>query len=907
MDRWRSVCLLLSVWCVALLGPSFPLFFQGRELAFRDAGHYYPPYLRMVRESWSDGPPLWNHFEERGRPLMADPTAAVFYPGSLLFLLPIRFELLWTTYLAAHLLIAAAGGYRAARRWQLAEAPAALASLGYACGGQVLFQVHNLPYLVGAAWLPWVLTSVIRLLEPEPRDSPAANIARVAIPIALIVLAGDLQTAYLAGLASLFACLCDWWRPAAIDTGVRRTPRPAASLLLVSAGVVLGLALSAIQWLPTWHWSQQSARWTLAADIASDARSSTNATPDGSPFEIAAAQQRFDYSVGPWRWLELIVPNASGHFTPAFTRWSTALPFESRAWSPSLYMGLPVLGLALLSLGRRGDGDWRSIWLRGLALFGVAGSLGRYGLHWLFAWKATAEPAIDAWGGLYWALTECLPGFHVFRYPAKLWVWTSLAMSLLAASEMQRWFSAHDNSTTACDVATGSSRARARLSRLLGSFAIVGLLAGAFLWLLAAPNGWLVRSTPADAIFGPLDAAALRRLLVQSTIHVLLVCTACWIWLGCQWPQRAWSGWLLVAVTAVDLTAAHRHLLPTVPRGTLPPHLASYTPRPAGDFPVVRYLRSPAGAWYPRSWSLHASPERLKDVVQWDAATLRPKYHLDESLCSVRSATSFSSKSHLGLLALLDQLAAQRDPAWHELLRVLGCQFVVLRSEDDWIRWPTEATPAAYPEACVARIPDPFPRAWIVHDRAPIEAGSAREAIDVSRGSVATWQRWLYQRWIVANRLSRFRSTVFLDDAAIEPSTSDAIAAPNDASPESARDKDTTCELVGQSTRSLAMRIQSSRPGWLVLNDSFDAGWQATVAQGTNTWQSPVHRANDLMMAIEVPAGESRVSWTYQAPGYSLGKTLTAAATLILATIAARTRWPRRHAPDAVHPEGTVH
>jgi len=61
------------------------------------------------------------------------------------------------------------------------------------------------------------------------------------------------------------------------------------------------------------------------------------------------------------------------------------------------------------------------------------------------------------------------------------------------------------------------------------------------------------------------------------------------------------------------------------------------------------------------------------------------------------------------------------------------------------------------------------------------------------------------------------------------------------------------------------------------------------------------------MMAIEVPAGESRVSWTYQAPGYSLGKTLTAAATLILATIAARTRWPRRHAPDAVHPEGTVH
>ena len=57
-----------------------------RQFGFRDAGHFYYPLYQRVQEEWNQGRwPLWEPEENAGMPLLGNPTAAVLYPGKLVF------------------------------------------------------------------------------------------------------------------------------------------------------------------------------------------------------------------------------------------------------------------------------------------------------------------------------------------------------------------------------------------------------------------------------------------------------------------------------------------------------------------------------------------------------------------------------------------------------------------------------------------------------------------------------------------------------------------------------------------------------------------------------------------------------------------------------------------------------
>ena len=49
----------------------------------------------------------------------------------------------------------------------------------------------------------------------------------------------------------------------------------------------------------------------------------------------------------------------------------------------------------------------------------------------------------DGFGSPYWFLATILPGFGLFRYPGKLLILTSMALSALAARGWDRWRSGH--------------------------------------------------------------------------------------------------------------------------------------------------------------------------------------------------------------------------------------------------------------------------------------------------------------------------------------------------------------------------------------------------------------------------------------------------------------------------------
>ena len=248
-----GIALLLVFYRSALFG--------GEQFAFRDAAHYYYPLYAKVQAEWDAGRvPLWDPSENAGMPLLGNPTAAVLYPGKLIYAaLPYA----WAArlYAVAHSALAFAGMVALMRSWGASRAGSAIAALGFTFGGPVVFQYCNIIFLVGAAWLPWGLLAVDRWLRlGRPLALPA-----LAVVLAMQVLGGDPESAYLTGLcAGGYAFGLTWvgrhgpWKVRA------RTWVPlvlAALVAWVALTLVLATYLPGFREPGTKAWWEPIARW----------------------------------------------------------------------------------------------------------------------------------------------------------------------------------------------------------------------------------------------------------------------------------------------------------------------------------------------------------------------------------------------------------------------------------------------------------------------------------------------------------------------------------------------------------------------------------------------------------------------------------------------------------------------
>src|SRR5271163_4847661 len=122
-----AVCIgALFVWCYA------PALFRNGQFAYRDAGNYYYPLNKRVQAEWNAGRwPLWEPEENAGMPLLGNPTAAVFYPGKLVFAaLPYAWAA--RTYVVLHSALAFVSMLVLMRSWGVSAYGAALGALSYA-------------------------------------------------------------------------------------------------------------------------------------------------------------------------------------------------------------------------------------------------------------------------------------------------------------------------------------------------------------------------------------------------------------------------------------------------------------------------------------------------------------------------------------------------------------------------------------------------------------------------------------------------------------------------------------------------------------------------------------------------------------------------------------------------------
>jgi hypothetical protein len=158
--------------------------FGSGVFVFRDAGHYYYPLLKFVRDQWLCGRvPLWNPYENLGQPLAANATACVFYPGTALLLLPIDYAWAYKLLILGHVLLAAWSAYRLAREAKSSREAAALAAISYAFSGSVLRRLAPLgpaggPADVGPASGPLGIGIRRRVGDGHARRRPADRLPR---------------------------------------------------------------------------------------------------------------------------------------------------------------------------------------------------------------------------------------------------------------------------------------------------------------------------------------------------------------------------------------------------------------------------------------------------------------------------------------------------------------------------------------------------------------------------------------------------------------------------------------------------------------------------------------------------------------------------------------------------------
>lgn len=488
----RAARLVIAV--VVVLAPGLmltPVWQLGGLGAGEDDVLYYYPARTFFHDTLQAGQwPWWNPWTGLGRPYLADPQTAFFYPSTWLFA-AMSPRWAYPASLWIHYSLALWGMYRLLRAWGLDRRAALFGGLAFAFSGFLLAHRAHFTMQHAAAWTPWVLWRLLRFATPDDPAVGAASrcslrhLTAAAAVIALQALAGHVQVAALTGVGGL-AFLLSRVRP-----GGAAWSRVAGRWLLAYATAA---GLFAVQWLPTADYVRLCTR---------------------------VERTYADFVENSWNPVSAI-----GWLLPMFFGQRTPNLFDQAYWGPSHqveqfgYMGIVPLLLAVLALRRGWRHDARRRPWAVLALCGLLLALGQFG------------PVCPL---LYW-----LPGSSLFRCPARAILLVNVAAAALAAVTL------HDLGAAPTP---GRARLRASLLRwtrrpVVATLPLVAVPVG--LVALATPL------LPADLRATALHALRPGGAAVWVPVLVILVSLLLLRHVARRWQQPQELTWLAVLV-AVDL------------------------------------------------------------------------------------------------------------------------------------------------------------------------------------------------------------------------------------------------------------------------------------------------------------------------------------------------------------------
>ncbi len=597
----------LILFPMVLLGR---LLVQGKALFWGLPVLQFNPWRLYAWEMLRSGEmPLWNALNGMGAPLMANYQLALWYPPSwplyLFAALGGGPALAWghTLVLMLHLMWAGFGMARLVRALGGARLAQTLAGLAYCLSGYMLARAQVFPMVWTAAWLPWVILGASQIAIPGRAALPGRSFLPLglAFSIAFMLLAGHAQLSW---YILLFAGA--WVLVGKLRGGLRKL---LTGLLRFGLAGLLAAALSAIQLLPTAEYLLQSQR-SAAVD-----------------YELGMT-----YSFWPWRFLDLLLPNAFG-VPGAGDYWGYAAH-----WEDAIYLGLLPLLLALGTLrawkrdsSQANRGLFRFLWLVIPLVFVLA--LGK---------NTPVFPFLYAH----------VPTFALFQAPTRFSILAVFALALLAGLGVADW----------------SKPAGKRLERLK-----LGVVGAAAIVIGAAASIFLLENTRLTLI----TAFALAGVWAYSAGVLTLTMPP-----TDESPSRRRWNWAAAAVVGLDLIIAGWSMAPGTP-------ISFYSGLPANVQQVKAQLGSgrlflhPDDEYLIKFWRFFRFTD-YRPLEDWDnlRGTLLPNMNLLYGIDSANNFDPFVPGRYAAWMESVTALPEDQRAPWLRLMGVSTVESRDIRAEN---------------------------------------------------------------------------------------------------------------------------------------------------------------------------------------------------------------------------------
>lgn len=411
--NWGRPKAVFLFYLVLLLVLHAPVLFFGQTLYLADITYNIEPTARFVRDTFmrTDTLPIWNPYVLSGAPQIQVCWPIAYLPG-LVFTMPFGAALGW--FILIHQLAAGIGGYlwqyfvadekEPARRTSAAMAGLIFMLCGYMTGSSI-----NIALVATACWIPLGLCLVHQIV----RNPRLWCLAAFALVFGMQVTAGRPELVimsvllYAAYLLYLEACKV-------VGAGIRvnsagESLKFLSKRICISAfklpagmligGMVIGILFGAINLLPMLEMAVYEPK------VGSLATLNVNY-----------------WSAGWYEFASILLSQPLGRLGMANYQSYPTYPGDM-PYITSLYLGAPVLSLAILGFCRR---TWtqRWFWLVVLAVAGIA-SAGEF-------------------AGLVPLLSRVFPDVLIFRFPVKLSIFVLLALVAAAAEGWRSLFAGED-------------------------------------------------------------------------------------------------------------------------------------------------------------------------------------------------------------------------------------------------------------------------------------------------------------------------------------------------------------------------------------------------------------------------------------------------------------------------------
>lgn len=351
------------------------------DISGSDLNHQNYPLKFFLSESLKAGRlPLWCPYLHCGFPVFAEGQVGALYPANLLFFFLLRPEYAFNWATILNYFLAGLFMFIYIRTINLSHGAALLAAAAFAFSGFFVTHLKHLNLINAAVWLPLLLA----LIENYFSRNKLFYLVLAGMVLALQVFAGHPQLTFIAwfGLALYYG-----FRLLNIDKG--RTLSAITAFLLA---VLIGLSLSAVQWMPTLELVVNSFRG------------------GGTGYKFAT-----QFSYHPMNLFTFLLPNLFGN--PANGTYLVDVNKMGIFWENCAYLGVIPLILAILAIVvtlNREQKNRYVMFFAGLLAFSLLLAMGRF------------TP-------FYYLFYAILPPLRYFRVPARFVFLALFSLAVLSA------------------------------------------------------------------------------------------------------------------------------------------------------------------------------------------------------------------------------------------------------------------------------------------------------------------------------------------------------------------------------------------------------------------------------------------------------------------------------------------